>query len=277
MTSTSIAPFEEVIEADAALAFAEVVGEDAGRCARDGVAPLFFPARLLVSALADGLAHADLFHDATGILHVDQSMTFLQSLHLGETARAESHIESMTDLGFGIGIEIAMSISGANGPAVQSRSTIQIRGPRTVGVVHRSSGQHFSPGAVLATVRQHLAADLAERYADVSGDRNPVHLDDDVARALGLPGRIVQGLCTMAITATSVMDTMCGGDPSRVEHMHVRFARPVQPGADLTISVRESSTAGVFPLTVSVDGRRVFRDAFAVLRGAFGQSQLVQG
>ena len=52
-------------------------------------------------------------------------------------------------------------------------------------------------------------------YADGSGDHNPIHVDPDFAKGVGLPGIILQGLCTMAFNFKAVQDEVAGGDPLR--------------------------------------------------------------
>lgn len=76
--------------------------------------------------------------------------------------------------------------------------------------------------------------DQTYRYAEASGDRNPIHVDDEVARSVGLPGRIVHGLCTMAFTSWVAINTLCDGDPRRLKRIAVRFSQPVLPGQAIT-------------------------------------------
>jgi acyl dehydratase len=78
-----------------------------------------------------------------------------------------------------------------------------------------------------------VAGDQAERYAEASGDHNPIHLDEDAARAVGLPGRILHGLCTMALAGRAV-EQVAGREPTRLA---VRFSAPVALGATVTTSV----------------------------------------
>jgi acyl dehydratase len=78
-----------------------------------------------------------------------------------------------------------------------------------------------------------VARDQAERYAEASGDHNPIHLDEDAARAVGLPGRILHGLCTMALAGRAV-EQVAGREPSRLA---VRFSAPVALGATVTTRV----------------------------------------
>jgi len=53
----------------------------------------------------------------------------------------------------------------------------------------------------------------------------------------GLPGIIVHGLCTMAFTSKVAIDRLCGGDPTRLKRLRVRFSRPVLPGQTITTKV----------------------------------------
>jgi acyl dehydratase len=78
-----------------------------------------------------------------------------------------------------------------------------------------------------------IAGDQAERYAEASGDHNPIHLDEAAARAVGLPGRILHGLCTMAIAGRAV-EQVAGREPRRLA---VRFSAPVGLGATVTTRV----------------------------------------
>jgi acyl dehydratase len=78
-----------------------------------------------------------------------------------------------------------------------------------------------------------VVGDQADRYARASGDHNPIHLDDEAARAVGLPGRILHGLCTMAVAGRAV-EQVAGREPSRLA---VRFSAPVALGALVTTRV----------------------------------------
>ncbi|MDX6677171.1 MAG: hypothetical protein QOE31_1223, partial [Solirubrobacteraceae bacterium] len=62
---------------------------------------------------------------------------------------------------------------------------------------------------------------LTVRYAGASGDFNPIHIDEDFARAVGLPGRILHGLYTMAQVARALTDA--GGGPGSLRRLSVQF------------------------------------------------------
>ncbi len=81
---------------------------------------------------------------------------------------------------------------------------------------------------------QQIDTDQTFRYAKASGDNMPMHLDEDFAVSVGLPGIIVHGLCTMAFTSWGVIDAVGGGDPTRLRRLAVRFSLPVLPGQEIT-------------------------------------------
>ena len=72
---------------------------------------------------------------------------------------------------------------------------------------------------------------------EASGDANPIHVDDEAAKAVGLPGVILHGMCTMALCGRDVVDELAGGDPTRLRRLAVRFYRPVFPGNDLVTTM----------------------------------------
>ena len=102
-------------------------------------------------------------------------------------------------------------------------------------------------------------------YAAASGDFNPIHVDAEVARAAGLPGPILQGMCTYAWLAEACSSYF--GDPGRFQRLFARFSRPVLPGDTVTFDGRCTSVAnGVVRVEVSARNQRgedVLRNAFA--------------
>lgn len=88
----------------------------------------------------------------------------------------------------------------------------------------------FEAGAPLETQEFEVTrADLVA-YAEASGDDNPIHQDEDVARSVGLPDVIAHGMYTLALAARAV-ETWAGG-PGRVRELGAKFTRPVVVGAD---------------------------------------------
>ncbi|MEP6752815.1 MAG: MaoC/PaaZ C-terminal domain-containing protein [Candidatus Dormiibacterota bacterium] len=71
-------------------------------------------------------------------------------------------------------------------------------------------------------------------YADASGDRNPIHLDDDFARSVGLPGVIAHGMLQMGIAGTVAAEVAGGGH--RLRRLVCRFSGMVVPGDRVAFS-----------------------------------------
>lgn len=103
--------------------------------------------------------------------------------------------------------------------------------------------------------------DQTFRYAEASGDHNPIHLDEATARMAGLPGMILHGMCTMAMATKGAVDGLAGADPLRIRRVGVRFSRPVRPGHELTTRFWEKDgAAGVHEYgfeTLNPDGKPV--------------------
>ena len=83
------------------------------------------------------------------------------------------------------------------------------------------------PEQVLRVTR----ADLV-RYAGASGDFNPIHWNDEVAKAVGLPGVIAHGMYSMGVAARIITGWV--GDPAAIKRLRVRFSAMIEPGQTLT-------------------------------------------
>ena len=78
-------------------------------------------------------------------------------------------------------------------------------------------------------------------YAEASGDHNPIHLDDDFARTVGLPGVIAHGMLQMGLMATVAVEA--AGGPHKLRRLYCRFAGMVVPG-DTVIFTAQPAGAG---------------------------------
>jgi len=70
-------------------------------------------------------------------------------------------------------------------------------------------------------------------YAGASGDFNPIHIDPEFGKMVGLGGVILHGLCAMGFVAKTVTDWL--GDPGRLKKLRCRFAAPVKIDDVLTV------------------------------------------
>jgi len=94
--------------------------------------------------------------------------------------------------------------------------------------------EKIAVGQSLPSLTKHVTVEQIRRYAEASGDRNPIHLDESFARSAGLPGVIAHGMLTMAFANQMVTDWL--GDRSRLKRLQGRFAGMVLPGDDVTCS-----------------------------------------
>lgn len=115
-------------------------------------------------------------------------------------------------------------------------------------------------------------ADLI-RYAGASGDFNPIHWSDRIARGVDLPGVIAHGMFTMALVGRAV--TAYAGAPDAIVEFSVRFARPVPvPDTDegtevvVTGQIKDTTPDGntKLVLTATCNGEKVLSMAQAIIR-----------
>jgi acyl dehydratase len=107
---------------------------------------------------------------------------------------------------------------------------------------------------------------LTARYAGASGDFNPIHIDEEFARAVGLPGRILHGLWTMAQVARAQTDA--AGGPEHLRRLSVQFRGMGMPEHEVLVTgtVREVADGHALVDTVAEqDGNQIIRNAEAEL------------
>jgi acyl dehydratase len=108
---------------------------------------------------------------------------------------------------------------------------------------------------------------LTARYAGASGDFNPIHIDEQFAQQVGLPGRILHGLWTMAQVARA--QTEAAGGPQALRRLRVQFRGMGVPEAELEVSgeVREVADGVALVDTRAVqNGSAIIRNAEAELK-----------
>jgi acyl dehydratase len=108
---------------------------------------------------------------------------------------------------------------------------------------------------------------LPHRYAGASGDFNPIHIDPEFAKAVGLPGNILHGLYSMAQVARAHTDA-AGGDPRALRSLSVQFRGMGMPEQEIvvTATVREADDGRVVTDTAAAQGdNKIIRNAEAVL------------
>jgi acyl dehydratase len=108
---------------------------------------------------------------------------------------------------------------------------------------------------------------LTYRYAGASGDFNPIHIDEEFAQSVGLPGRILHGLWMMAQVARAI--TAAGDGPESLRRLEVQFRGMGFPEQEITVTASVKDVAdGVATVETEAeqDGRRIIRKGRAELR-----------
>ena len=122
----------------------------------------------------------------------------------------------------------------------------------------------MEPGEQLPDLKITPDKYLTVRYAGASGDFNPIHIDEEFARSVGLPGRILHGLWTMAQVARA--QTEAAGGPDKLRRLSVQFRGMGLPEQEIVVSstVREERDGVVLVDTVAEQsGNAIIRNAEA--------------
>jgi acyl dehydratase len=211
------------------------------------VAPPMFAVTVTWNALMTAVMDPDVQADLLRLVHGEQDMEFANPIRPGDLINASAKIVSIETKASGETMTVEITASNQDGQRVnKTLFSAFIRGGRNRDV-ERTAERVAEParGEPDFTVAQTIDNDQTYRYAEASGDRNPIHVDAGIAKMAGLPGIIVHGLCTMAFTSKVAIDKLCNGDPTRLKRLRVRFSRPVLPGQTITTKVwTESENPG---------------------------------
>jgi acyl dehydratase len=108
---------------------------------------------------------------------------------------------------------------------------------------------------------------LTKRYAEASGDPNPIHTDPEFAKSAGLPGCILHGLWTMAQVARA-NSAAAGGDPRALKKLSVQFRGMGFPQQEVIVSgtvVQADGGSVVVDTVAEQNGNQIIRNAQAEL------------
>jgi acyl dehydratase len=128
-----------------------------------------------------------------------------------------------------------------------------------------------TPGDTIGPRTFTVSREDVRAYADASGDHNPIHLDDNAATQVGLPGTIAHGMLTMSLASQLLVDW--ARDPGAVIQIDVRFGQPlpIPPAGAATLEVTgevQSVADGVAQVTLTAlhEGAKVLSRANAQVR-----------
>jgi len=122
----------------------------------------------------------------------------------------------------------------------------------------------MEPGDELPTLRVTPDKYLTVRYAGASGDFNPIHIDEEFAKQVGLPGRILHGLWSMAQVARA--QTQAAGGPHALKRLSVQFRGMGVPEQELTVTSRVTDVrdgVAIVDTVAEQGGNQIIRNAQA--------------
>ena len=128
----------------------------------------------------------------------------------------------------------------------------------------------LEPGAAIPELRVTPDKYLPHRYAGASGDFNPIHIDPDFAKQVGLPSNILHGLYSMAQVARACTQA-AGGDPRSLRRLSVQFRGMGFPEQEITVTGSEKEQrdgAVVVDVEAEQGGNRIIRNAEAEIATA---------
>ncbi len=177
----------------------------------------------------------DCGYDYTKVVHGEQRLTLHTDLPPEGELIADTCVAEAYDKGEGRGavIYVATKVRSAKDdtPLFDLLSTTFARGDGGFGGPTGSGPEaHAIPDrAPDHTCTLETRKDQALLYR-LSGDRNPLHADPELAKRVGFPVPILHGLCTYGTACRAVLQTICKYDHTRIASFDVRFSRPVYPG-----------------------------------------------
>jgi acyl dehydratase len=264
-------PFE--VERDRIAAYAAATNDPIAQHASGDLAPPVFS--IVPSFQAMGMASMSVIPAELlgAILHGEQDFTYHRPIEPGMKLSSVATPVGMRQRSSGVTVVVRTETStDADELVTEAYSTTFVRGASGVEDVGEDAPGHGFDEALRerepdATVEQTYDMDQTFRYAEASGDPMQIHLDEEFAKAVGMPGIIIHGLCTMAFTSVAAIESFCPDDPSRLKRLAVRFSKVAFPEQTVTTRLwaageRDGRAAYAYE-TTSDSGDVVIKDGLA--------------
>ena len=227
----------------------------------ESVASPVFPIVPAFQFMMQAAMDSELGADLLRLVHGEEEHVLNKPVRPGDTLKATPLIESIETKDSGETFTVKIDLTNQNEENVATvRATSFIRGSGS-GSKGAAAPQEEVSREVVYEESVKVDDDQTFRYAEASGDSNPIHQDENIAKMAGLPGIILHGMCTMAMATKGAVDGLAGGDPTRVKRVRVRFSKPVFPGQELTTRFWKQGE-GVYGFeTYNPDGQAVIKNA----------------
>jgi acyl dehydratase len=203
------------------------------------------------------------------ILHGEQDFHYRRPIEPGMTLATVATPIGMRQRSSGVTVVTKADTREAGGELlVEQFMTTLLRGAQGAEDVGEAAPPHRFDEALRerepdGEASQTFDADQTFRYAEASGDPMQIHLDDEFAKSVGLPGIIIHGLCTMAFTSRALIEHACPDDPARLRRLAVRFASIALPEQTITTRIWDVGASSYAYETTSDAGAVVIKDGWA--------------
>lgn len=237
-------PESHTITAEAVQQFADAIGDDspiyrdadAAHAAGYSTipAPPTFTIRYLLSFEEVGL---DTAHSQ--VLHGEQEYVYACPVGVGDTLCVRYRVASIRQSRGLALMTIEQLCDTTDGErAITGKITIFVRdvvpGETATSAPAASKPAKEREGEPLPTLTKAVTQEQIDAYADASGDHNPIHVNPEVARSVGLEGTIAHGMLSMAFAGEMLTDWLVAApERGRVGRLRVRFQAMVRPGDTL--------------------------------------------
>src|SRR5688572_21676399 len=174
------------------------------------------------------------------ILHGEQDFHYHRPIEPGMELTTTATPIGMRQRSSGVTVVTRTDTRDSSGDLVtEGYSTTFVRGAQGAEDVGEDAPPHRFDESLRerepdAEVAQTYDADQTFRYAEASGDPMQIHLDEDFAKSVGMPGIIIHGLCTMAFTSVAAIKSFTPDDPTKLRRLAVRFASIALPEQTIT-------------------------------------------
>lgn len=232
--------------------------------------PLVPPAFLIVPAaesLREAMVDEELGADLARLVHLEQEHVFHVPIRAGDVLEVRASLEEVQTPDTGHFFTVKMDLNNEGGQlAAEVKSKMFIR--KSGSGARPPRGEADKEPVYILETPEKVDENQTYRYAEASGDDNPIHVDPEYARETAqLPGIILQGMCTMAFASRAILNGVGGADPSRLSRIKVSFARPAFPGQTLTTRIWRLDDDGMKSVygfdTVNPSGGTVIKDGVA--------------
>lgn len=186
-------------------------------------------------AMLGGLGAPGIEVNLAAVLHGGHSIELHRPIPVKGSATSRSKVAAVYDKGKAAVIVLRSEVADADGPLWTSDAQIFVRGEGGFGGERGPSERMGLPEREPDRTEERLIREEQALLYRLSGDWNPLHADPEFAKLAGFDRPILHGLCSYGMTLKAVVDTVLGGDVSRVRSYRTRFAGIVFPGETLRI------------------------------------------